>query len=43
MKVDIAALHSEFSEIGSRDSGAWAAKQLDYFSGLCPHPEPIAG
>ena len=43
MKVDIAALHSEISEIGSRDSGAWAAKQLDYFSGLCPHQEPIAG
>ena len=43
MKVDIAALHSEFSEIGSRDSGAWAAKQPDYFSGLCPHQEPIAG
>jgi hypothetical protein len=43
VKVDIAALHSEHSEIGWRDYGAWAAKQLDYFSGLCPDPEPIAG
>ena len=43
MKVDIAALHSELSEIGWRDYGAWAGKLLDYFSGLSPHPEPIAG
>jgi len=40
VKVHIAALHSEFSGIGWR---AWAGKQLDYFSGLSPHPEPITG
>jgi hypothetical protein len=42
VKVDIAALHSEFSEIGWHDYGAWAGEQLDYFSGLWPHPEPVA-
>ena len=35
MKVDIAALHSELSEIGSR---AWAGKRVDYLSGFSPHP-----
>ena len=42
MKVAIAALHSELSEIGWHDYGAWAGEQLHYFRGLCPHPEPVA-
>ena len=28
MKVDIAAFHSELSEIGWHDYGAWAGEQL---------------
>ena len=45
MKVDIAALHSELSEIGRHDygDGARAGEQLDRFRGLCEHPEPVAG
>ena len=42
MKVDIAALHSELSEIGRHAYGAWTGEQLDYFSAL-PAPRAIAG
>ena len=46
MKIAIAALHSELSElseIGWHDHGAWAGEQLPRFRGLCPRPEPVAG
>ena len=42
MKVDIPALHSEFSEIGWHDYGARAGEQLDRVRGLCPPPELVA-
>jgi uncharacterized protein YbjT (DUF2867 family) len=41
--IDIAALHSELSEIGWHGYGAWAGEQLDRFRELCPHPEPVTG
>ena len=42
MKVAIAALHSELSEVGWHDYGAWAGEQLPASAGSARDPEPVA-
>jgi uncharacterized protein YbjT (DUF2867 family) len=42
-RVDIAALHAEFPEVGWHSYRDWASEQLERFRDLCSHPEPVAG